>query len=417
MKNRIASVCLAASALVAMAGAPVALAQEAQSEKKVINEKKVLKGGFDKPLKGKDARKPGEARSVISMTTNDGENKYHVRIDGDEVSAEVNDEKVPSSRIRRDDDKVVILDKDGDVLKEFALGGGEAPNAPAWGEGRSGDNNRGVRVFSFPGNPGGNQDPNRGGDAPAAMFPGEEPKVMLGITMSPSDEGGITVDSVVEGLPAEAAGIEQGDRIIAIDGSGVDEPDSLREMLAEMKPGDSIKVRLVRNDKEQTISVKLAKFDQSKFGGGGSWGSGQAPQAWRMESGDQFGGARQEIESLLQRMKDDPEFKNAFKTDEARKSVRGALGKALDSLAKAQHSLGAEHAQLLERLMVPGQGGEMYFDNKRPDMIFRAPPAPQAPQAPRARSSETDARLEKLMQKLEKLDERLEALEEKLDKN
>jgi len=40
MKNRIASVCLAASALVAMAGAPVALAQEAQSEKKVINEKK-----------------------------------------------------------------------------------------------------------------------------------------------------------------------------------------------------------------------------------------------------------------------------------------------------------------------------------------------------------------------------------------
>jgi len=408
MNCRSIAVCVSCFALLAVAGAPVALAQEVRVEKKA------LKGAFDKPIKGKEAARPGEKRSVMSMSSNDGENSYALRIEDGEVSAKVNGEEVPAERIRREDGKVIILDEKGKTLKEFSVDLGDGPHAFGWGPEAGGE--EGIRIHRFGQGMGGEDGEARafafgGPGQNAALFGGEEPKVMLGITMSAADEGGIIVDSVVEGLPAAAAGIKEGDRIVSIDGEELGETDAIREALADKEAGDEIKVELVRDGKNQTITVKLAKFDQSKFGRAGMREDGPAT-GFRMDPQNQFGGVRAELENTLRRLSNDPEFKDAFRSDEVRKQIRESLQRAIEGLEQAQHSMGEGYAEMLERRMVPGQQGGMVFDNNRPGMVFRVPAAPEAP---RAMGSEMDARLEKLMKKLEKLDGRLEALEKKLN--
>ncbi|MDI1288500.1 MAG: PDZ domain-containing protein [bacterium] len=387
--------------LAMLAGAPAALAQNS-------TDKQPLQGGFDKPLKSKSAHRSGNSKTVMSMTEDDGENKYHVRIDGEDLSAEVNGEKVPAERIKRDDGKVIILGEHGETLKEFAIGnvveGFEIPTPHPDAQ---------VRVRRYGGSnampPGMNAIPMEG--QALAWGGAEPPKVMLGITMSSDEDGGVTVDSVVEGLPAEAAGILEGDRLISIDGTDIDDATSIREALAEKKPGDEVKIELVRGGETKTIAVKLTKFEQSKLGG--SWARTQPPAtAWRMEQHNPFGGARQELEKTLRRLQEDPSLKDAFKSDEARQEISRSLERAIASMEEAQHAMGDGIASLLEERMVPGQQQEMLFDRSTPGMVFRVPATPDAP---RAMSSDTDARLEKLMKKLEKLDARLDDLEKKID--
>lgn len=398
--NRSSKLGCSALVLLAFAGAPAFAQQTVEGQP--------LKGGFDKPLK---APKAGQSNSkfVMSMSEDDGENKYSVRIEGDDVSAKINGEEIPDNRIKREDGKIIILNEDGQPLKEFAIGhhgqgafGMSVPGTPIPG-GQ-------VKIRRF-GN-GDNQNaftitPQEG--VAGAWSRTEPPKVMLGITMSSSDESGVVVDSVVDGLPAEKAGIQEGDRLVSIDGEEIDDATTIREILAEKKPGDDIKVELVRDGESKTITVKLAKFEQGKLG------AAVAPMPGmnlRMDNHNPFGGAREELEKTLRRLSDDPELKNAFRTDEARNQIRESLERAIASLEEAQHAMGDGMAWLLEERMAPGGQQGTLFDKSTPGMVFRVPPTPEAP---RALSSETDARLEKLMKKLEKLDARLDDLEKKID--
>ena len=382
-------------ALALLAGAPAALAQDAGEPAK-----QPLTGDFAKPLTRQRAHANTDAKVVMSMIEDDGHNKYSVNVEGDEVTAEVNGEAVPAERIKRTDDKIIILDEHGETLKEFTVGMPGGNNEIRIR--RFGSQNQGSpRAFTF-----------TAPDAPQAggWTAAEPPKVMLGITMTSSDEGGINVDSVVDGLPAQAAGIKVGDRIVGLDGADVEDVASVRESLAGKEPGDDLKVDLIRDGEKKSITVKLSKFNAEKLGG-----TAVAPPAamtWRLDPKSPFGGAREELEKALKMLGKNDTFKDAFRDDNARRDLNEALERALKSLESAQHNMGSGIAELLERRMVPGQGGEMFFDSNRPDMIFRVP---SAPDAPRAAASETDARLDKLLKKLEKLDKRLEEIEKKLD--
>src|SRR5690606_9818510 len=76
--------------------------------------------GFDKPLKSKASQNQQSAsRSVMVMRQDDGENSYEVRIEDGRVTAKVNGRDVPQDRIVREDDRVEILGKDGEVLATF----------------------------------------------------------------------------------------------------------------------------------------------------------------------------------------------------------------------------------------------------------------------------------------------------------
>lgn len=70
---------------------------------------------------------------------------------------------------------------------------------------------------------------------------------------------GVYVDEVIRGTSADYAGILPGDVIIGIDKVNIDNFETLKESLKFAKVGDTVSVKIVRNNAEQTIKVKLRK--------------------------------------------------------------------------------------------------------------------------------------------------------------
>jgi putative serine protease PepD len=92
----------------------------------------------------------------------------------------------------------------------------------------------------------------------------------LGVSMSPATAtaDGVTrrgagVEDVVADSPAGKAGIQQGDVIVAIDGSAVNSPESLTAFVREKAAGDKSVLTVVRDGKAQEITVTLAVKDES----------------------------------------------------------------------------------------------------------------------------------------------------------
>ncbi|MEX0934583.1 MAG: trypsin-like peptidase domain-containing protein [Candidatus Saccharimonadales bacterium] len=67
--------------------------------------------------------------------------------------------------------------------------------------------------------------------------------------------------AIVEGSPAEAAGLEAGDVIIKVDDVDVDRKQPLSVILGRYKAGDNIELVVIRGGEELNIGVVLAEFD------------------------------------------------------------------------------------------------------------------------------------------------------------
>jgi Do/DeqQ family serine protease len=96
---------------------------------------------------------------------------------------------------------------------------------------------------------------------------------MLGVTIQSVDADlasslnmpaarGAIVTSVQAGGPAEKAGIKRGDVITAINKQPVVDNNSLRNMVASMGPGASAEVTVMRNGREQNLTVALAELPE-----------------------------------------------------------------------------------------------------------------------------------------------------------
>ncbi len=73
------------------------------------------------------------------------------------------------------------------------------------------------------------------------------------------DRGTLVAD-VVEGSPAEEAGILRGDVILEFGGKSVDEPSMLRNIVAATPPGETIDVKVIRDGEYLTLSVKVGEL-------------------------------------------------------------------------------------------------------------------------------------------------------------
>ena len=69
--------------------------------------------------------------------------------------------------------------------------------------------------------------------------------------------GGAIVSSVSAGSAAEHAGIRQNDVIVSFNGQPVHDTNSLRNRVADAKPGSTATVVIVRDGSEKTVSVRL----------------------------------------------------------------------------------------------------------------------------------------------------------------
>lgn len=81
----------------------------------------------------------------------------------------------------------------------------------------------------------------------------------------PTDYGALVVsepfkgEAVVPGGPADKAGIKESDIILEVEGKKISQKDPLLELLQTFKVGDKIKLKILRDKKELTLTVKLGE--------------------------------------------------------------------------------------------------------------------------------------------------------------
>jgi S1-C subfamily serine protease len=71
---------------------------------------------------------------------------------------------------------------------------------------------------------------------------------------------GVGVVDVVPGGPAATAGIQPGDVIVSVDGQETPSADALGAVLAELEPGDTVPVVVLRGGNEQEVKVTLGEL-------------------------------------------------------------------------------------------------------------------------------------------------------------
>ena len=76
------------------------------------------------------------------------------------------------------------------------------------------------------------------------------------------DTKGVLVSQVMPDTPAEKAGMKQGDVIASINGKPVETAAALRNEVAMKAPGTAVKVGVIRDGKEKTLSVKVEKMSE-----------------------------------------------------------------------------------------------------------------------------------------------------------
>lgn len=72
-----------------------------------------------------------------------------------------------------------------------------------------------------------------------------------------ADDHGVLIDDVVEDSPAEKAGLEPGDLIVAIDNEKVFEASDVQEIIGSMDEGDLARIEIVRNRDRSTVEVEI----------------------------------------------------------------------------------------------------------------------------------------------------------------
>ncbi len=72
---------------------------------------------------------------------------------------------------------------------------------------------------------------------------------------------GFWVMEVIPGGPAEEAGLQQGDILLSIDDQTVTDAESIRTLLAQYAPGDTVLLRIFRGNADHEIPLTLAESE------------------------------------------------------------------------------------------------------------------------------------------------------------
>ncbi len=93
----------------------------------------------------------------------------------------------------------------------------------------------------------------------------------LGVTVQPltvelakqfnlEEEKGALISDLIEGGPAEKAGIFRGDVIIEYEGKKIDEPNQLRNMIANTEPGKEVEMTVIHENKTEKKRVTIGEL-------------------------------------------------------------------------------------------------------------------------------------------------------------
>lgn len=118
---------------------------------------------------------------------------------------------------------------------------------------------------------------------------GEVTRAYLGIygeTVNPtmaealniSKSKGALVHDVVDGTPADEAGLQEGDVIVSLNGNPVNNYDLFRTEVASKKPGTEVTLGIIRDGEEQEINVTLGELPEDMRASAGQQQQGQPDQ-------------------------------------------------------------------------------------------------------------------------------------------
>jgi len=93
-----------------------------------------------------------------------------------------------------------------------------------------------------------------------------EPEITpeLAQSMNLKDSHGALISGVEPGMPAEKAGVREGDVIIAVNGTRVEDSNSLRNRIAAMAPGTDVALTVWRDGHEEQLHAKLIELQDDK---------------------------------------------------------------------------------------------------------------------------------------------------------
>ncbi|MCR9217746.1 MAG: PDZ domain-containing protein [bacterium] len=271
-----------------------------------------------------------------------------------------------------------------------------------------------------------------------------QPKSMIGITMSiesTPDGEVVIIEDVMDGMPASKAGLRSGDRIVEIEKIGLGTEENIRKVTREFEPGQTVKLRVLREGEEVEKTLELAPYKANVFGRIGTAGEAAPRQRFftierdaqelaeldamteRLEA--QIAEKRAAIENLAQQMANsgNPE-EIAAKIQEVARQLEAQVRK----LSEQQIQQRVQRA-MVDRLRAQDGSGVIVGrlgDGERPRVftIPGAPTPPSPPAAPGFRSApgaeaiapdpRTVRRIESLEQRLDRLEQSNQRIEEML---
>jgi predicted metalloprotease with PDZ domain len=180
-------------------------------------------------------------------------------------------------------------------------------------------------------------------------------------------EGGARITRIFPDTPAQKAGLEEGDVIVAANGKPVRGPAMLTETIHAAKPGDRIAFEVVRDGNRKTVNAELAerkgmRIVMPRFGSKG-WDALSPEERARMES--EIGRARDEARKAIENLRIEiPRFEGDARTLHwealALASGRPKLGVELvDTTPELREHLGGrEDAGVLVGKVLEGSSAE-----------------------------------------------------------
>ncbi len=121
---------------------------------------------------------------------------------------------------------------------------------------------------------------------PATMADGAQP-VWLGVTAQ-----GNKVTGVIDGSPAQLAGVSPGDEIVAVDRFRATSDGDLRSLFAARRPGDRVQLALFRRHKLVELTAQLAAAPPTRYEIAGVADPGPAAARYQAWLGDAHPGAQ-----------------------------------------------------------------------------------------------------------------------------
>ncbi|MHA7873056.1 MAG: PDZ domain-containing protein, partial [Hyphococcus sp.] len=93
----------------------------------------------------------------------------------------------------------------------------------------------------------------------------QEVTTEIAAALALKERTGVLVAEVLDGSPAQSAGLRDGDVILAVGGEAVEGTNELSRLVASYPPGEKARVRVLRDSKERTITVTLGQRDAEQL--------------------------------------------------------------------------------------------------------------------------------------------------------